>query len=281
MHNLIRFIGRNHFFFLFLLLELISFALIFSYNYYPGAWYFRVATSINGSIRSTSSQVTEYFGLRKANYELALENSILRSSLSESFLAVDTGVFWKNDTLYRQRYQYIVSKVVGNSVGSRNNFIMLNKGISGGVEIDMGVIGPSGVVGIVVAVSENFASVMPVLHSATVVSAKVKKNNQLASVIWEGISPHKASLINLPGKVKISQGDTVVTSGYSHIFPEGIPIGTIEKFNLNSDDSYYDVSLDLSTDFASLSYVYVVKNLLKDEQQALIQKQNSIIQEKK
>jgi rod shape-determining protein MreC len=277
MYNILRFIGRYHFFFLFLLLEIISFALIFTFNYYPQAIYFRVATSINGKARQITSSVADFYKLKTTNRELAIENSILRTSLPSSFLAIDTNVFWHNDTLYHQRYRYITAHVIGNSISKRNNYIMIDKGKQNGVDIDMGVIGPMGVVGIVVAVSDHFASVMPILHSATMISVKIKKNNELTSVVWKGGNPFKASLINLPGQVNISKGDSVVTSGYSLIFPEGILIGTIDKFHLNTDDNYYDADILLSTRFSSLTYVYVVQNILKDEQILLLKKSDEII----
>ena len=279
MNNILRFIARYHFFSLFLLLEIISFLLIFSFNYYPQAVYFKLATSFNGKVREINASIANFYKLKSTNRQLAIENSILRSSLPSSFLAVDTNVFWHHDTLYRQRYKYITAHVIGNSLGKRNNYIMIDKGSREGVGIDMGVIGPQGVVGIVVTVSDHFASIMPVLHSATMISAKLKKNNELTSVIWKGGNPFKASLINLPGQVQISKEDSVVTSGYSLIFPEGILIGTIDHFHLNTDDNYYDADILLSTRFGSLSYVYVVQNLLRDEQLQLLKKQDEIISE--
>jgi len=276
MLNLIRFIARYHFFFLFLLLEAISLTLYFSYNYFPQAYYFRMATSVNGTIRSRVAAVTEYLSLKKANRELAIENAILRSRGNDAFLKVDTHSSWRRDTLFLQRYKYTPARVIANSTGLRNNFIMIDKGSFSGIKPDMGVIGPQGVVGIVVAVSEHFASVMPLLHSASTISVKLKKNNELASVIWEGGNPGKASLISLSSQVKINKGDTVITSGYSLIFPEGIMVGTIDEFEMNPDDIYYSATIRLSTRFSSLSYVYVVQNLLKDEQQALVEKQKQI-----
>lgn len=276
MLNLFRFIARYHFFFLFLLLEAVSLTLYFSYNYFPQAYYFRMATSVHGSIRSKVAAVTQYFSLKKANRQLSIENAILRSTLSDAFLKVDTHAFWFRDTLYLQRYKYIPARVIANSVGLRNNFIMIDKGSFSGIKPDMGVIGPQGVVGIVVAVSEHFASVMPLLHSASTISVKLKKNNELASVIWEGGNPEKASLISLSSQVKINKGDTVITSGYSLIFPEGIMVGTIDEFEINPDDIYYSATIRLSTRFSSLSYVNVVQNLFKDELKALVEKQKQI-----
>lgn len=276
MLNLFRFIARYHFFFLFLLLEVISLTLYFSYNYFPQAYYFRMATSVHGAIRGRIAAINQYFSLKSANQQLAVENALLRSGSRDAFLLVDTHSFWKKDTLYLQQYKYTPARVVANSIGRRNNFIMINKGTFSGVKPDMGVIGPQGVVGIVVAASEHFASVMSLLHSATTISVKLKKNNEMASVIWEGGDPEKASLINLSSQVKISKGDTVITSGYSLIFPEGIMVGTIDEFEMNPDDNFYSATIRLSTRFSSLSYVYVVQNLLKKEQQGLVEKQNQI-----
>lgn len=277
MLNLFRFIARYHFFFLCLLLETIALSLYFSYNYFPQAYYFRMATSIHGTVRNKVASVTEYFSLKNANRQLAFENAILHSSGSDAFLKVDTHTFWYHDTLYLQQYKYTPARVIANSTGLRNNFIMIDKGALSGIKPDMGVICPQGVVGIVVAVSEHFASVMPLLHSASTISVKMKKNNELASVIWEGLSPERASLISLSSQVKINEGDTVITSGYSLIFPEGIMVGTIHAFEMNPDDIYYSATIKLSTPFSRLSYVYVVQNLFKDEQKALMEKQKQIV----
>ncbi|MGC8864144.1 MAG: rod shape-determining protein MreC [Bacteroidales bacterium] len=277
MLNLFRFIARYHFFFLFLLLEAISLALYFSYNYFPQAYYFRMATSVHGAIREQIANIDQYFSLKRTNEQLAIENAILRSGSQNSFLQIDTQSFWKKDTLYLQQFKYTPARVVANSIGRRNNFIMIDKGTFSGVMPDMGVIGPQGVVGIVVAASEHFASVMSMLHSASTISVKLKKNNEMASVIWEGKDPNKASLINLSSQVKINKGDTIITSGYSLIFPEGIMVGTIDEFEMNPDDIFYSATIRLSTRFSNLSYVYVVQNLLKNEQQSLVEKQNQII----
>jgi rod shape-determining protein MreC len=281
MRNLFQFVWRNHFVFLFLLLEVVSFSLIVTYNHYPEAVYFRFSQQVNGELHKLTSNMASYVHLREENNQLAAENAILRSGSAGAWLKTDTVSFWKTDTLYRQHYRFMPSGVVSNSVNKRNNFIMLNKGSKNGVKIDMGVIGPKGVVGIVVAVSSNFSTVMSALHNASVVSAVVKKNDQLGSVTWEGGNYAYAKLNNISGQVKIAKGDTIITSGFSLIYPKGIPIGTIEKFSLNTDDNYYDITIKLATDFNSLNHVYIVNNIYREEQNALIEQQSKIPQEKK
>lgn len=281
MRNLFQFVWRNHFVFLFLLLEVVSFSLIVTYNHYPEAVYFRFSQQVNGRLHRVTSDLSSYVHLREANQQLAAENAILRSGSAGAWLKTDTASFWKGDTLYRQHYRFMPAGVISNSVSKRNNFIMLNKGASNGVKIDMGIIGPKGVVGIVVAVSSNFSTVMSVLHNASVVSAIVKKNEQLGSVTWEGGSYTYAKLNNISGQVKIAKGDTIITSGFSLIYPKGIPIGTIEKFSLNTDDNYYDITIKLATDFNSLNHVYIVNNIYREEQDKLIEQQTKMPQEKK
>lgn len=281
MRNLFQFVWRNHFVFLFLLLEVVSFSLIFTYNHYPETVYFRFSQQVNGELHRFTSNISSYIHLREENSRLAAENAILRSGSAGAWLKTDTSSFWKGDTLYRQHYRFMPAEVVSNTVNKRNNFLMLNKGSKNGVKIDMGVIGPKGVVGIVVAVSSNFSTVMSALHNASVVSAVVKKNEQLGSVTWEGGSYAYAKLNNISGQVKIAKGDTIITSGFSLIYPKGIPIGTIEKFSLNTDDNYYDITIKLTTDFNSLNHVYVVNNIYREEQNALTEQQGKIPQEKK
>ena len=157
--------------------------------------------------------------------------------------------------------------------------MILEKGSNNGIVKDMGVITPTGVAGIVVAVSPNFSSVMSLLHSATVVSAKLAKNSQLGSVIWEGKNYRQARLLNIPVHIQINKGDTVITSGFSHIFPEGIMIGTISDFQYDEGD-YYNITLNLSVDYNNLSYVYVVENLFRNEQEELLLKQSTIVHDK-
>lgn len=279
MRNLFLFIWRHYFYFLALLLEVIAFVLIVQYNQYPGAAIFKISSEINGSVKQAQQDVASYFKLRRTNQLLATENAILRTLSTNAFMLTDTGSFWVNDTLYRQKYRYIPARVGGNSVNQRNNFMIIEKGSGSGIRKDMGVITSTGIAGIVVGVSPNFSSVMSVLHSATVISAKLKKNNQLGSIVWKGGSYSKANLLNIPVHLEIQKGDTVITSGFSHIFPEGIMIGTIQDFKYSEGD-YYDISIKLSVDFNNLSYVYVVENLFRNEQEELIKMQSTIIQAK-
>jgi len=141
----------------------------------------------------------------------------------------------------------------------------LNKGRLHGIRPDMGVIGPNGVIGIVKDVSGNFSSIMSLLHSEMQISAKIKKNNHLGTIIWEGFDHTKVTMLYIPPHVELERGDTIITSGFSQIFPEGIAIGEIDDFEVRRGDNFYTIDIKLFTDFNKLEYVQVVQNIFREE----------------
>lgn len=269
MRNLIAFVIRYHFFLLFFVLEIISFVFISKATEYQSAVLVGAGNRVIGRFYTTVSNVTDYFKLQKVNEALATENAMLRQMKSVSFLSNDTNTFWVNDTMYKQQYKYLVAKVVHNTVGKRNNYIMLSKGRRQGIHKDMAVITSNGIVGTVVSVSDNFSWVMSVLNKHTRISGKIVSNNQMGTVVWNGVNSTYGTLTDIPAHVKLRKGDTIVSSGYSHIFPPGIMMGTIQDFRVENGEHFYVIPFRFSVDFNSLQYVYVVQNILKEEQQAL------------
>lgn len=269
MRNILAFIVRFHFLLLFILLEVVALAMLVNSTYFQQSAILNTGNAITGKFYTSASNITGYLKLRRTNELLSIENAILRQGSGMSFLKSDTNTFWKSDTLYRQQYKYIVARVIHNTVGKRNNYIMLDKGRRFGVEEDMAVITPNGVAGTVVSVSENFAWVMSVLNKHTRISARIRKNDQMGTVVWNGVNPSVGTLIDIPAHVKLSRGDTIVTSGFSNIFPAGLMMGTINDFRVEQGEHFYVIPFTFSVDFNSLDYVYIVRNLMKDEQEEL------------
>lgn len=266
MRNIIAFVIRYHFLLLFLLLEIISLVFISKANEYQGGKIIGAGNRMIGGFYTTVSNVTDYFKLDKVNEALATENAMLRQMKSVSFLSNDTNVFMVKDTVYKQQYTYLVAKVVHNTVGKRNNYIMLSKGRRQGVQKDMAVITSNGIVGTVVNVSDNFSWVMSVLNKHTRISAKILSNNQMGTVVWNGVNSSLGTLTDIPAHVKLKKGDTIVSSGYSHIFPANIMMGTIQDFRVENGEHFYMIPFKFSVDFNALQYVYIVSNLMKEEQ---------------
>ena len=272
MKNLFNFIWRYYFFFLFLLLEVFAGILIIQNNYYQQSVYVQSTNEITGSILRSWNNITDYFSLRERNRVLSEENARLRSESVNSFLKTDRNVFIFQDTLYMLQYEYINVKVISNSFKKRNNYLTLNKGRLQGVSKDMAVVSSTGIVGIVKDVSSNFSSVISVLHKDSKISAKIKKNGYVGTVIWDGVDSKRGTLLDIPTHVELKKGDTIITSGYSLIFPEGITIGTVSDFSIKQGDSFYTLNFDFSTNFNNVSSVYVIKNVMKEEQKKLQEK---------
>lgn len=269
MRNILVFIIRYHFLLIFLLLEFISVTLLVNSTYYQSSAILKAGSRVTGRFYTTVSDATDYLKLRTTNEHLAQENAMLRQMKGVSYLRNDTNTFWVNDTLYKQQYKYIVAKVVLNTVGKRNNYIMLDKGSRSGIQKDMAVITPTGIAGTVVNVSENFSWVMSMLNKHTRISGKILKNGQMGTVVWNGVDHLYGTLTDIPAHVKIARGDTIVSSGFSYIFPAGLMIGTITDFRVEQGEHFYTIPFKFSVDFNSLQYVYVVKNLMKEEQESL------------
>ncbi len=277
MRNLFAFIYRFRAFLVFLLLEALCVFLIVRYNTYQGAAFFNSANTYVGHVLEFQSGVTDYFRLAAVNGTLARENAVLRQELlhykleaqADSSDRLDTVVFATSDTLQSKPYILHAGRVIGNSVRRTNNYLTLSIGTNDGVQPGMGVISPAGAVGRVKTASEKYCTVTSILHSQLLVSAKIKKDNTFGTIKWAGGDYRTALLDYIPLHVKPVLGDTVLTSGFNTVFPEGIMIGTISSVEREPDKSFYTIGLQLAVDFAQLSYVYVVEDPYKEEREQL------------
>jgi rod shape-determining protein MreC len=275
MRNLILFIWKHSFVFSFLLLETICFYLVVQNNNFQKASFINSANGVVVGVLETEKNVEDYFYLKSYNEDLLKENAELRSRSTASFSMIVNDSYSVNDTTYNQKYTYTSCKVVNNSINRRNNYLTLNKGAKQGIKHDMAVITSTGVVGVVKDVSENFCTVMSLLHSKSTISSKIKKNGFFGPLTWEGENFSYATLNDIPSHVQLVKGDTIVTSAYSLAFPENIMIGTVESLERKPGAIFFTVKIKLSTDFKKLNYVYVVNNLQKLEQEELEKRSES------
>jgi len=243
--------------------------LIFKSNPAPSAWYFSTSGLLRGKVQNVYSEITDYFHLKKVNNDLAQENQQLHDRLNALFALHDTSAL---PVIRKTGYDFVPAKVVGNSMYLNRNTMLLNKGKNEGIRKDMGVIAPTGLVGIVAEVSDNYSVILSLLNKATLISAKILPHNYTGTVYWEGTDTHTVTMRDLPTHIYINVGDTIVTSGFSSIFPEGVVIGTVQEYGMAQNKIHYRVNVKLSTMFASLQWVYIVKNLADDEQHELLRR---------
>lgn len=279
MRKLLEFLVSKRHWLLFILLEVISFVLIYRNNAYQRNIIFSSANVVSGHIASISGGVKSYMNLREINRDLFERNSQLELEMLElqeelEILKADTASFQgsapdSTDQVFP--FDFVMARVIYNSVSYISNYITIDKGAKDGISPDMGVVSDKGVVGLVSSVSENMAVVIPVLNPKFNLSCKVKGSNYFGSMTWNGRSIRYANLGQLPRHVEFFQGDTIVTSGFSSIFPSGIIVGTISSFEKEKDDNFFSLEVMLSTDFTSLANVRVIRNYRQKEQQKIEQ----------
>ncbi len=294
MRNLFLFLFRFRGVLVFVLLEVVSLYLFITTNSYQRAAFFNSANKYTGVVLERRMQITDYFQLAEINQQLAVENASLRQQLyppdttgrEADSVALPPA---RTDSLRRVRYQrpaarpdtlllgqqaiaaqepgypLVSARVINNMLRNVDNYLTLNVGSANGVRPGLGVIAANGVVGRVKVVTEHYATVTSLLNSKTSISSKIKRDGTFGTIRWLGDDPTHAVLDNVLRETRLLKGDTVVTSGYNTVFPEGVFIGTIDSFVKEADKNFWTVRVKLGVNFANLTYVYVVTSRPKAE----------------
>ncbi len=260
MRTVLKFIIRQHNAIIFLLLETLCIFLTIKNNEYHKNVSFSFFKEITGQVHSAYYFVKKYIGTIEENKLLAEENSRLRTLLTNVL----------HDSTHhiidlKNNIQYIPAKVVYATTRTANNYLIIDKGLNDSILPDMGVISPNGIVGIVKDVSDNFSTVLPIININAHISARIKTNSYFGTTVWDGKNSQIIYLADIPYHIKLNKGDTVITSGFSTIFPEGIEIGTIVEFDYNEGNDFYNIKVQLKTDFNKINHVYVIRHLLQKE----------------
>ncbi len=279
MRNIFLFIRIYFNFLFFLFLMGLSFYMLFSYNRFHHTVYSGVANEVTGKISKQYNNVEYYFQLKRTNDSLVKANEMLYNRLKQDFempdsvnnLVIDTT---RIDSSRQQRkYLYMQAKVIRNSISQPNNYIELHRGALQGIHADMGVIDVNNaVIGTVMDVSDNYAVVMSLLHEQSNLSARLKKTGETGSVVWDGKMADILLLKDIPKTVKISSGDTVITSGFSDKFPPGLLVGFVKDIINDKSLPTYTVRIKTAANFQNLEYSYIINNLQKEEPAQLLKK---------
>jgi len=275
MYGIIAFFRKNYFAVLFVALEFLCFYFLFQgrspkgeENYYHQAGFLNSANSVAGSFYKAYNGVTSYFNLKSVNDQLAEENARLHNNLSD---LPDTSKHLKEPQTnpYGQQFNFITAQVIDNSTNQISNYLTLDIGRKQGVSEGMGVIAPGGLVGVVIGVSDHYSVVMSMLHKNFQLSAMLKKGGAFGTLTWKGDDFRYVLLSQIPKSETVKPGDTIVSSGYSTIYPKGLVIGYVEEVKPIPTQYFYTIKVRLSTNFKKLGYVYVVSDLMKKERTEL------------
>lgn len=268
MRNLLQLIVRYSNFLLLVGLEVVAFILVGRGNRYQYVAAAGAANAVTGSIQQATDNVASYFLLRADNAQLLEENARLNAEIMSLLNAQDSAKTYISSDL---NYSFIPARVIAFSSDRHHNYLTINKGSRDGITPDMGVIGKDGIVGVVQTVSTHFAVVAPVIHEGIYISSMIRKNNYMATLHWHMPDIGKASLEDVARHVDVQQGDTIVTSGMSAIFPANLPVGVVSEVSLGEGDSYYDIDVQLATDFHCLRTVHVLQFAHRNELDSIAQ----------
>ncbi len=250
---------------LFLLLEIVALIFVVQKNDYQNAKFYHWSLSSVGSAYERQREVRDYFFLQDINEELVVENAVLKELLMDGTYKQKTAMLSLLDPLAEKPFDFIPAKVINASVNLQHNIFMLNVGSEDSVGIDMAVVGPAGVVGVVKSVSRHYAMVLPLVNVEYRVSSKLYKSDYFGSLSWNTQDYRYASLESVEEHVDVEVGDTIVTSGFGAVFPEGIMVGTVASVKPGDEGVFHNIRIALSTDFRKVSYVYVLKNAHRKE----------------
>lgn len=270
MQDLLKFIVRYSNFLVLLGLEVVAFLLIVNFNEYPRYHALSTANTVVAAQYKMVNDVEDYFSLDSQNQLLSQENAELRNRIAILEDWVKDSLCLAESRYLKGSLNYIPARVIQLDTRSTRNYLTLDKGTRDGVTVGMGVQCPMGVVGQVRSVSEHYAVVIPVIHVKSQLSCQFLKNGYAATLSWNGVNYRYADLNDVACHMEVEVGDTLVTSGLTAAFPQGIAVGVVDKCELGSGDSYYTIRVQLSTDFRQLNYVQIIDNRDANELNKLV-----------
>ena len=258
MQTLLKILLRYSNFLVFIILEVAAFLLISINSIYPRSSMLSTANEVVAWQNAVISDIRGYFSLRSQNEQLVAENVALRNQIN----ALDS-------TRDMSAFRYQDAKVVQMTTDRLHNYLTINRGSKDGIQKGQGIRNADGAVGIVRTVGRNYSVVLPIINTRTNLSCRFTKNGYIGTLKWDGKDSRFAFLADVAAHMVVNPGDTIVTSGLSPVFPEGIPVGIVENSVLKEGDSYHTIQVRLSTNFKRLKYVEVVNNMHQNELEEL------------
>ncbi len=269
MHNLIAFFRRFRVFLLFVLLQIFALSTYFTYLNFPRFQYLTTASIVTGKLLEIEYSVTKYWNLGENNRDLQQENIRLRKENPQSFIKIGVGSVKIDDTTYHQQYEYIPCQVINSSTNKRNNFFTLNIGSLNGIKRGMGVFSDDGIVGVIHSTSKHYAVVKSVLTENINVDVVLQASGAYGILKWDGRDGRFGSISGISNDLKVKKGTKVITRGGSSIFPKGLLVGYVKSSKSIEGKPLWDITFRFSEDYRKIQNVYVIKNLLKEEQDKL------------
>jgi rod shape-determining protein MreC len=269
MRKLIAFFERFRVFLFFAFLQIIALSLYITFLSFPRFQFLTSANAVSGQLYSWEHDLTKHFNLSNENSKLQDENIALRAQLPKSLFKLNNGTIKIKDSVYRQQYEYIPGEVINSTVTKRNNYFTINIGEKHGVKRLMGVFSPNGVVGVIHSTSEHYSIVKSVLTKDINIDVTIEPIGLFGLLKWDGRHPTRGNIAGISNDLKIPRGSKVLTRGGSGIFPKGLMVGTVEAVYAIEGEALWDVVITYSEEYRTMQRIYVIKNLMLEEQQQI------------
>lgn len=271
MNNIFQFLYKHLHWVVFIVLEIICVVLLFSYNSFQSSVYLSTANEVTARLLNGKEKASTYFGLAEKNQILTEQNAqllqrIMELEMQNNLHHLDSLSKEKSiEQIHRAGYHITPAQIINKSINRMDNYFTIDRGSADGIAPDMGVVSIDGVVGIVYKCTEHYSLVMPLLNSNSSISCKVSGNNDFGYLQWQGGDSRYAMLYDLPRYSNVEVGDTIVTSGNSSFFPEGIMVGKVEETYTSVDGLYMTLKIQLSAPFSKLEHAFVVSKMDAEE----------------
>ncbi len=269
MRNFIAFIKHFQVYLVFVLLQGFAFWMYFSFSQFPKTQYLTTASSFQGKILTYKNELTKHFNLSENNLRLQKENIELLQKNPVSFIPIENGLVRINDTLHQTQFEYIPATIINSTFDKRDNYFTINVGSSQGVERGMGVFTLNGVVGIIHNTSEHFSVIKSCLTKKLDIPIMLEGTGEFGFLEWNGENPRIGSMTGVSNDLLVEKNTKIVTRGGNKIFPRGIPVGIVDSVSIIEGKPLWNISFIFGEDFRKVQNVYVVKNVLKEEQENL------------
>ena len=263
MSPLFDFLRKYHYLLLFIVLEYVSLSLLIRFNSFQGSVWYTGANTVVAGIDRWYLDLWSYVHLGEVNRDLSAQNTQLmleNDRLREAMMTLKYDSTEVERAMVRNLvdYEMIPAKVISNSKGTKDNYLVLDRGAVHGVKPEMGVVGGGGVVGVVYLVSDEYSLVIPVTNQKSSISCRIQGQRYFGYLQWDGKNMRRASVDDIPRHAHVEKNLVIETSGYSSVFPPGIFVGKIEKVNNSADGQSYKLDIALGTDFSTLREVNVI-----------------------
>lgn len=270
MRNFLAFIRRFQVLLAFALLQGIALSIYFTFVHFPRSQYLTTANNITGGILEVRNDITKHFNLENSNTKLQEENILLMEEANKlSFISLENGLVKINDTLHEQQYEYIPGTIINSTYDKRNNYFTINVGTEQGVHRGMGVFSGKGVVGVIHNSSKHYSVIKSCLTENINIDVIIEKSGQFGLLKWNGKDARRGTMWGVSNDLDVKKWSNVITRGGGGIFPRGIPVGKVERTDVVEGKPLWDITVLFAEDYRTLQRVYVVRNLLIEEQQEL------------